>query len=423
MVDEHLKQKVNRYLINETEFLKYKETMNEEEMRDYIKQGIAALCEDQKMKLEDDEFAYLVRTLVSDNVSLGPLKILMNDDTVTEIMINGPKQIYVQREGRIGITDVKFEDSRHLSHTIQKILNASGTNKRVDESSPYVDFSMTDGSRVNVIIPPLTTIGPVITIRKFRDDIDSVDDLIKLQEIDDQIAILLTNSMKAKLNVVFCGSTGAGKTTALNVFSRHIPEEERIITIEDTPELILNQEHVVTLVSRPPNLEGKGDISMRDLFINSLRMRPDRVIVGEVRGGEMLDLIESISSGHSGSLAIVHAETPKDCFNRMVTMMLMTGIRLSTEEIQKQIATAIDLLVHVELFMDGKRRMTNVTDIYYDEQKEKVIFHDVFKFVQTGMEENGDVIGTWRMDKKLPSFYHKFKKRMVKVPDGFFDKE
>jgi len=423
MQNEHLKQRINRYIIGETDFLMVKEKMSEDQLRQFIHEAIVAFCDDQNIKLEGDQHAWLVRTLVSDNVSLGPLRKLMEDETITEIMINGPKQIFIQRHGKIVLSDVVFEDIRHLSHTIQKVLNASGTNKRVDESSPYADFSMSDGSRVNVIIPPLTTVGPVVTIRKFRDDIETVQDLIKLEELDDPIATLLTTAMKAKLNVVFCGSTGAGKTTALNVFSRHIPEDERIITIEDTPELILNQEHVVTLVSRPPNLEGKGEITMRDLFINSLRMRPDRVIVGEVRGGEMLDLIESISSGHSGSLAIVHAETPEDCFNRMVTMMLMTGIRLSTEEIQKQIAIAVDLLVHIELFMDGKRRVTHITDLSYDREKEKVVFRDVFKFIQEGVKENGVIIGGWEMDKTLPSFYHKYKKRLVKVPEGFFDKK
>jgi len=229
--------------------------------------------------------------------------------------------------------------------------------------------------------------------------------------------------MKAKFNVIFCGSTGAGKTTMLNVFSRHIPAHERIITIEDTPELRLLQEHVVKLASKPANIEGKGEITMRELFINSLRMRPDRIIIGEVRGAEMLDLIQSISSGHSGSLAIVHAETIEDCFNRMLTMMLMSGIQMETNEIQKIIAKAIDLIVHVELFMDGRRRVTAVSQIHFDEQKEKVILQDVFRFDQTGMSETGEIIGQWHMDTGKPNFMDKLNKRMVKLPEGFFNKE
>jgi len=239
--------------------------------------------------------------------------------------------------------------------------------------------------------------------------------------LDKRIATLLIAAMQAKLNVVFCGSTGAGKTTMLNVFSRHIPSEERIITIEDTPELRLLQQHVVTLASKPVNIEGKGEITMRELFVNSLRMRPDRIIIGEIRGTEMLDLVQSISSGHSGSLAIVHAETPEDCFNRMVTMMLMTGIRLSTQEIQKQVAKAIDIIVHAALFMDGKRRVTAVTDIMYDNNTGKVNLQDVFYFKQVGMDEKGQIIGEWVMNKKKPSFYEKFTKRLLKLPEGFFE--
>ena len=259
-----------------------------------------------------------------------------------------------------------------------------------------------------------------MTIRKFRDDIGTVDDLLNLQMIDKNIAALLIAAMKGKLNVIFCGSTGAGKTTALNVFSRHIPSHERVITIEDTPELRLLQEHVVPLVSKPANIEGRGEILMRDLFVNSLRMRPDRIIIGEVRGMEMLDLIQSISSGHSGSLAIVHAETPEDCFNRMVTMMLMAGIGLSTEELQKQVAKAIDLIVHIELFMDGKRRFTYVTNMEYNDSNGKITLNDIFTFKQKGVTDKGEILGEWVMNKKRPTFMHKLEKRRVLLPDGFF---
>jgi pilus assembly protein CpaF len=292
----------------------------------------------------------------------------------------------------------------------------------VDESSPYVDFSLPDGSRVNIILPPCSLQGPVMTIRKFSEDIGTVDDLLNLKTLDKKIATLLIAAMKAKFNVIFCGSTGSGKTTMMNVFSRHIPGHERIITIEDTPELRLVQEHVVSLASKPANIEGKGEITMRELFINSLRMRPDRIIIGEIRGEELLDLIQSISSGHSGSLAIVHAETVEDCFNRMLTMMLMTGIQLETVEIQKIIAKAIDLVVHVELFMDGVRRVTSVADIYFDNVTNKVVIKDIFKFKQTGMSNAGGVLGDWEMDKTPPTCMPKFYKHMIKLPDGFFTK-
>jgi len=421
MLNDEIKNKVNHYLIKETEFFNVKERMSDDQLRHFVDGAIIEMCEQQNIDLEPMERASLIREIVSAVLSMGPLRPLMDDRTVTEIMVNGPKQIYVQRFGRIELTDIQFEDAHTLSHTVQKILSGSGSNKRVDESSPYVDFSLPDGSRVNVILPPCSLIGSVMTIRKFKDDIGTVDDLLDLQMLDQNIATLLIAAMKAKFNVMFCGSTGAGKTTMLNVFSRHIPSEERIITIEDTPELRLLQEHVVSLASKPANIEGKGEISMRELFVNSLRMRPDRIIIGEVRGEELLDLIESISSGHSGSLAIVHAETPEDCFNRMVTMMLMTGIRLSTEEIRKQVARAIDIVVHAELFLDGRRRVTAVTDLIYDEATGKIILHDVIRFNQTGMTEKGEIIGNWIKDKKKPSFYNKFKKRMITLPEKFFE--
>lgn len=421
MGNNDLRDVVNHYLIKETDFLKVKDSLAEDQLRKFVDDAIIRMCQEQNVVLEKDVRAMVIRDLVSALVSMGPLRPLMEDKTISEIMINGPKQIYLQRGGRISLSDIKFDNNAQLVHTIQKILAASGSNKRVDESSPYVDFMLKDGSRINVILPPCSLIGPVMTVRKFNDAIGTVDDLLNLKMIDKNIATLLIAAMKAKLNVIFCGSTGSGKTTMLNVFSRHIPSEERIITIEDTPELRLLQDHVVALVSKPSNIEGRGEITLRELFVNSLRMRPDRIIIGEVRGEEMLDLIQSIISGHSGSLAIVHAETPEDCFNRMVMMMLMAGVRLSTEQIQKQVARAIDIVVHVELFLDGRRRVTAVADLIYDEKNQRPILHDVLHFDQKGMTEKGEVIGDWVMDHRRPSFYKKFKKRLVTLPPGFFD--
>ena len=421
MINEEIREKVYRYLIKETDFLHVKDTLTEEQLRAFVDRAIQDICRDQKILITIEQRATIIRDLVSAVVSLGPLRPLMEDKTITEIMVNGYNEIYIQRDGKITLTNVKFDNNRQLLHTIQKILAASGSNKRVDESSPYVDFSLPDGSRVNVILPPCSLVGPVVTIRKFNEEINTVEDLVKLKMLDQNIAALLIAGMKAKLNVVFCGSTGAGKTTALNVFSKHLPSDERIVTIEDTPELRLNQEHVVSLCTKPSNIEGKGEITIRELFVNSLRMRPDRIILGEVRGDEMLDLIQSITSGHSGSLAIIHAESSEDCFSRMVTMMLMTGIRLSTEEIKKQIAKAVDIVVHVELFIDGKRRVTTVTDVDYDDQKGQAILRNIFYFNQKVISEKGEVVGEWQMDKTRPSFYKKFAKRRVKLPDGFFE--
>jgi len=419
MIDNEMKAKIHQYLIQKTDFLKVKEKLTEDQLRVYVDKAITDLCYEQQIEIPTESRIALIRELVTAMVSLGPLRTLIEDKSITEIMINGANQVYIQRDGKIQLSDVKFESNQHLLHTIQKILAASGSNRRVDESSPYVDFPLGDGSRCNVLLPPCSLVGPVMTIRKFA-DITTLDNLIDLGMLSKDMALFLTAAMKAKLNVVFCGATGTGKTTALNVLSRHIPEHERIITIEDTPELRLLQEHVVTLQSKPPNIEGKGAISIRDLFVNALRMRPDRIIIGEVRSDEMLDLIQSISSGHSGSLAIVHAESPEDCFNRMVTMMLMTGIRLSTDVIMQQVVRAIDLIVHIELFPDGIRRITYVTDLGYNEANQKAVFHHVFLFEQEETSDENKIIGDWVKANTKPSFYKKFAKKHVTVPDGFF---
>lgn len=421
MLLDELREKVNRFLIHRTDFLKVKDGMNETELREFVSYAIDDLCSQEQLQVELSLKTAVIRELVSAVTSLGPLRPLMEDKSITEIMVNGFNQVYIQRSGKIEITDVKFENNQQLHHTVQKILAGSGSNKRIDESSPYVDFSLPDGSRVNIILPPCSLNGPVLTIRKFKDDIGNVEDVLALEMIDKNIAILLIAAMKAKLNVIFCGSTGAGKTTLMNVFSRHIPAEERIITIEDTPELRLLQEHVVSLSSKPPNIEGKGEITMQDLFINSLRMRPDRIIIGEVRGEELLDLVQSISSGHSGSLAIVHAETAEDCFNRMITMMLMTGIRLSTEEIKKQVARSIDIIVHVELFLDGKRRVTTVTECMYNEENGKITLNNIFTFKELDVKEGGKIVGQWEHNKTPPNFLEKMKKRRINLPEGFFN--
>ncbi|MFA5088813.1 MAG: CpaF family protein [Candidatus Omnitrophota bacterium] len=419
-MDGEIKAKIHEYLIQKTDFLSVKDKLSEDQLRVYVDRTITEICREHSVVISTEDRIKLIRDLVSGVVSLGPIRPLMEDPAVSEIMINGAHTVYVQRSGRIELADVKFNDNNHLSHTIQKILAASGSNKRVDESSPYVDFSLESGARVNVVLPPCSLAGPVVTIRKFSTDISKIEDLLARAMLDEKMSVLLIAAMKAKLNVVFCGSTGTGKTTALNVLSRYIPEYERILTIEDTPELRLMQKHVVPLQSKPANIEGKGVITIRELFVNSLRMRPDRVIIGEVRGDEMLDLIQAISSGHSGSLAIVHADSPEDCFSRMVTMMLMTGIRLSTEEIKRQIANAIDLIVHIELHQDGMRRITNITDMFYDNERERVVLNDIFSFQEDERKENGAIIGHWAMNNKKPSFYKKFLKRNVKLPQGFF---
>jgi len=416
-----IKARIHHYLVSKTNFLELKDTMSEDQMHTFVDSAINKLCQETKLTVTLEERVTIMRELASSIVSLGPLRPFVEDESVSEIMVNGPKSVYIQRGGKIEKANINFIDNSHLMHTIQKIISASGSSRRVDESSPYVDFSMADGSRVNVILPPCSLTGPILTIRKFSRDLTTLDDLMERKSLNKQMAAFLTAAIKAKLNIVFCGSTGSGKTTLLNVLSRHIPDHERIITIEDTSELRLMQEHVVSLQAKPSNTEGKGEVTIRDLFINSLRMRPDRIIIGEVRGHEILDLVQSIASGHAGALAIVHADSPQECFNRMITMMLMSGIRLSGEQIQKQLATSIDLIVYVELFMDGVRRIANITDLRFTKENGNISLMDIFTFKQERIDEQSHVIGDWVMDHQRPSFHEKFTKRNIQLPAGFFE--
>lgn len=418
---DDIKKGIHQYFIQKGELLKIKDKLTEDELRKYVAKNIHDLCEEHNLTLGESERVALVREIVGAMVSFGPLRSLMEDPTITEIMVNGPQKIYVQRNGKIELTQYKFDDNQHLVHTIEKILAASGSSRRVDESSPYVDFSLQDGSRANVILPPVSLSGPCITIRKFATDIGTIEDLCNRAMLNKKMATLLIAGIKAKLNMVFCGATGSGKTTTLNVLSRHIPEDERIVTIEDTSELRLMQQHVVSLQTKASNIEGRGAITIRDLFINSLRMRPDRIIIGEIRSEECLDLVQAISSGHSGSLAIVHADSPQDCFDRMVTMVLMSGIRLSAEEIRRQIANAIDMIVYTELYMDGCRRITNITDVEFVTQNDDICLRDIFRW-ETAMFKDRKIIGDWVMDSKPPSFLKKLKKRNVDLPQEFFEK-
>ncbi len=419
-VHDEIKSRIHHYLISKTNFLQLKDKINEEQLKIFVDQAITNLCHETKLVVSMEDRGAIIRELVGAITSLGPIRPLVEDPTISEIMINGSKTIYIQRNGKIEKTNITFTDNATLIHTVQKILASSGSSRRVDESSPYVDFSMPDGSRVNVILPPLSLNGPIMTIRKFSRDLTTIDDLIEKRSLNKQMAVFLTAAIKAKLNIVFCGSTGSGKTTLLNVLSRHIPEHERIITIEDTSELRLMQDHVVSLQAKGPNIEGKGEVTIRDLFINSLRMRPDRIIIGEVRGHEILDLIQSISSGHAGALAIIHADSPEECFNRMITMMLMSGIRLTGEQIQQQIATSIDLIVYMELYLDGIRRIVNITDLNFDKNTKQISLQDIFSFKQKNIE-NGKVVGDWVLSPKEPSCYQKFIKRNILLP-GFFGK-
>jgi pilus assembly protein CpaF len=350
----------------------------------------------------------------------GPITPLINDPTVTEVMVNSPTDVFVERAGKIYKTEVTFRDDNHVMHTIDKIISPLG--RRVDESSPMVDGRLPDGSRVNVIIPPLSIKGPTITIRKFAVDPYTLEDLISFGTLTQDIARILKASVKGRINIIVAGGTGSGKTTLLNVISSFIPENERIVTIEDAAELQLKQEHVVSLESRPPNIEGKGHVAIRDLVINSLRMRPDRIIVGEVRGGEALDMLQAMNTGHDGSITTVHANNPRDTLARLETMVMMSGMELPSRAIREQISSAINLIVFCARLTDGTRKITKVTEIVGMEA-DTITLQDIYVFNQEGFDEGGNVIGKHMPTGIVPKYIEKLKAYGETIPASVFQAE
>ena len=350
-------------------------------------------------------------------LGLGPIETLRNDDSVTEIMVNGPKQVFVERLGKLELTDVKFHDRAHLMNIVERILTPLG--RRIDESSPLVDARLDDGSRVNIIIPPLSLVGPAITIRKFSKTPLTVENLISFGTMDEKMAVFLRACVKARINILVSGGTGSGKTTTLNVISSFIPEDERIVTIEDAAELRLQQTHVVTLESRPANIEGKGQITIRDLVRNALRMRPDRIIVGEVRSGEALDMLQAMNTGHDGSLTTAHANSPRDALSRLETMVLMSGLELPVRAIREQVSSAIDLIIQQSRIRDGSRKVTYITEVQHMEDN-IITTQDIFRYEQTGFDDKGKAIGHFTPTGLQPSFMEKFELNGVELPDDFF---
>lgn len=362
----------------------------------------------------------IVEDLQNEILGLGPIEPLIRDPEITEVMVNGPNCIFVERDGKLERTNRRFVDDTHVMRIIEKIVSPIG--RRIDESSPMVDARLKDGSRVNAIIPPLSLSGPCLTIRKFSKDPLTVDNLVKFGTFTQGTATFLECCVKARLNCIVSGGTGSGKTTTLNILSSFIPSDERIVTVEDAAELQLRQEHVVTLESRPPNIEGKGAVAIRDLVRNCLRMRPDRIVVGEVRGGEALDMLQAMNTGHDGSLTTAHANTPRDVLSRLETMVLMAGMELPVRAIREQIASALDLIVQQERMKDGKRRITHITEVVGMEN-DIVTLQDIFIFKQTGMSENGTIIGKFQPTGIVPRFVEQFKAYGIKVPLSVFNNE
>jgi pilus assembly protein CpaF len=363
-----------------------------------------------------DERHRLIEEVIAEISGFGPIEPLLHDGTVTEVMVNGPGQVYIERKGKLELTNVVFRNDEHVMHIIDRIIAPMG--RRIDESSPKVDARLPDGSRVNAIIPPLSLTGPVITVRKFSTNPYTVNDLVGFGTATPEMFEFLRACVEARLNIFVSGGTGSGKTTFLNVLSSFIPNDERIVTVEDAAELQLRQEHVVTLESRPANLEGEGEIPIRLLVRNALHMRPDRIIVGECRGGESLDMLQAMNSGHDGSLSTGHANTPRDMLSRIETMVLMAGYELPLRSIREQIASAVDLIVHTARLKDGGRRVVNITEVYGIEEDE-ILTQDIFAFEQTDFVD-GKIIGKLKPTGIRPTFMPKFKENGIEMPPDDF---
>jgi len=363
----------------------------------------------------------VVDELVNDLTGYGPINPLLLDPDVSEVMVNGPEQVYVERNGKLELTGVLFRDNEHVMSVIERIVAPIG--RRIDESSPMVDARLPDGSRVNVIIPPLALNGPTITIRKFSQDPFTMEDLINFGTMSEEMASFLDACVKARLNIFVSGGTGSGKTTTLNVLSACIPSDERIVTIEDAAELKLWQEHVVSLESRPPNIEGKGAITIRDLVRNSLRMRPERIVIGEVRGGEALDMLQAMNTGHDGSLATGHSNSPRDMLSRLETMVLMAGIELPVKAIREQIAGAIDVIIQQSRLKDGSRKITHITEVQGMEG-DTIVLQDIFVFEQQGVDAGGRIVGRLVPTGVRPKFYERLETSGIYIPPTvFIDRE
>jgi pilus assembly protein CpaF len=386
------------------------------EVRRTIEELFENILAEERIPLSRPERRRLFEQIVAEILGLGPLEPLLADETITEIMVNGAKNIYIERGGKIYRQSATFESDDHLMRIIDRIVAPLG--RRIDESSPYVDARLPDGSRVNAVIPPISLVGPVLTIRKFARNPITVEQLIEWGTITAEAIEFLKACVIAKINMVVSGGTGSGKTTMLNVLSQYIPPDERIITIENAAELQLRQEHVVTLESRPPNIEGRGEVTIQNLVVNSLRMRPDRIIVGEIRAAEALDMLQAMNTGHEGSMTTAHSNSPRDTLARIETMTLMAGTELPVRAIREQIASALELVVHLERMRDGTRKVTHIAEIQGMEG-DVITMTDIFVFEQTGFE-NGRVIGRLRPTGLRPKFMDKIENSGIHLPASIF---
>jgi pilus assembly protein CpaF len=414
---QELKSRIHDRLLDLLDF-SLLDSLDRQALRQEIVKLVEQIMTGETVPLNSRERERLVKEVQDEVLGLGPLEPFLQDPTISDILVNTHKQIYIERRGKLELTEARFKDDVHLRKIIDRIVSNVG--RRIDESSPMVDARLPDGSRVNAIIPPLAVDGPIMSIRRFAVDPLKLEDLVTLKTLTPEIGVFFREIVRARLNILIAGGTGSGKTTMLNVLSGFIPSTERIVTIEDSAELQLRQEHVVRLETRPPNIEGKGQVTQRDLVRNSLRMRPDRIIVGEVRGDEALDMLQAMNTGHDGSLSTIHSNSPRDALLRLDTMVAMAGLNIPTRFVRHYISSALDILVHVSRLTDGSRKLVSLQEITGMEG-ETINLQEIFLFEPTGMDGNGAVKGRFKATGIRPRFVEKLKARGIDVPAELFD--
>jgi len=410
-----VKERVQVKLINELD--PRVDMSNRAQVQRQVEEIFNTVLDSENIVLSRTERVQMFKSIANDMLGLGPLEALLGDPDISEIMVNGPKKIYIERKGKLTLTDVTFLNDSHVLRIIERIVAPLG--RRIDESSPMVDARLPDGSRVNAIIRPLSLVGPAVTIRKFREDKLTMRDLVRFGSISEAMGDFLDACVRARLNIVVSGGTGSGKTTLLNILSNFIPDDERIITVENAAELQLVQEHVVRLESRPPNVEGKGEVTIRDLVVNCLRMRPERIIVGECRSGETLDMLQAMNTGHDGSMTTVHANSSKDAISRIETMCMMAGMDLPQRAIREQIVSAVHVFVQQSRLKDGSRKVSAITEVQGMEG-DVPLMQDIFVFEQTGLDEKGKIMGSLRPTGARPKFIEKFEALNIFLPASIF---
>jgi pilus assembly protein CpaF len=413
---EELKRLIHQKLVDKLDLSRVSD-LEGDTLRREIRLVVERLCDTENPLLNRMERERLIDEVLDETFGFGPLEVLLKDPTISDILVNGPHKIYVERRGKLEKTDVKFRDNDHLLQIIDRIVSKVG--RRVDETSPMVDARLPDGSRVNAIIPPLALDGASMSIRRFGANPLKLEDLLNYKAFTPEMAMLMEACMKARLNVIISGGTGCGKTTLLNTLSSFIGQDERVVTIEDAAELQLQQDHVVRLETRPPNIEGKGAVTTRDLVRNALRMRPERIIIGECRGAESLDMLQAMNTGHAGSMTTLHANTPRDAQARLETMIMMAGMELPIKAMRQQIASAVDIIIQANRLQGGPRKVTSISEVCGMEQ-EIIIMQDVFRYKQLGIDQNGRAFGQFEATGVRPTFVSRIEAAGIKLPSNLF---